>query len=68
MLRHLFVFVIFSLFLTPVFAQTQADSLSSHPLVDTVANHTPADSLIKHPLADSVIKQFSCGRKRKRYQ
>ena len=64
MLRHLFVFVIFSLFLTPVFAQTQTDSVNSHPLVDTVAKHTHADSASKQPLADTVIKHS--GRKRKK--
>jgi hypothetical protein len=64
MLRHLLVFVIFSLFLTPVFAQTQADSVNRHPLVDTVAKHTPADSVSKQPLADTVIKHSS--RKRKK--
>jgi hypothetical protein len=66
MLRHLFVFVIFSLFLTPVFAQTQADSVNRHPLVDTVAKHTPADSASKQPLADTVIKHSPVGRKRKK--
>jgi hypothetical protein len=64
MLRHLFVFVIFSLFLTPVFAQTKADSVNSHPLVDTVAKYTHADSASKQPLADTVIKHS--GRKRKK--
>jgi hypothetical protein len=66
MLRHLFVFVIFSLFLTPVFAQTQADSVNRHPLVDTVAKHTPADSASKQPLADTVTKHSPAGRKRKK--
>ena len=64
MLRHLFVFVIFSLFLTPVFAQSQADSVNSHPRVDTVAKHTTADSVSKQPLTDTVIKHS--GRKRKK--
>src|ERR1700753_949039 len=63
MLRHFFVFVIFSLFLTPAFAQTQADSVNNHPLVDTIAKHTLADSLIKHS-PDSVVKRS--GRKRKK--
>ena len=64
MLRHLLVFVIFSLFLTPVFAQSQADSVNSHPRVDTVAKHTTADSVSKQPLTDTVIKHS--GRKRKK--
>ena len=66
MLRHLFVFIIFSLFLTSAFAQTQVDSMNNHQLVDTVAKPAPADSVIKQQLADTLIKYSPVSRKRKK--
>jgi hypothetical protein len=59
MLRHLFVIVIFSLFLTSAFAQTHLDSVNNHQLVDTVAKPTPADSVVKKQLVDTAVKHSS---------
>ncbi|WP_426668880.1 hypothetical protein ACPPVU_21970 [Mucilaginibacter sp. McL0603] len=62
MLRHLFVFVIFSLFLTSAFAQTQTDSVNSHPTVDTVVKHSPTDSAVKNSKINTKVKHPHAGR------
>jgi hypothetical protein len=68
MVKRLFFTLLFVSFLITSFAQTQTDSVSNHPIVDTtakrqlndsVAIHPSADSVVKHKLADSVIKPSS---------
>ena len=56
MLKCLPVFILLLLFFGTVGAQKKTDSITTHPVTDTVAKPSPVDSAINHTPADSVVK------------
>ena len=59
MVKRLFFTLLFVSFLITSFAQTQTDSVSNHPIVDTTSKHQLNDSVAMHPSIDSLIKRSS---------
>ena len=59
MVKRLFFTLLFVSFLITSFAQTQTDSVSNHPIVDTTAKRQLKDSVAIHPSVDSLIKRSS---------